>query len=114
MSFDFPILDEEKTILTKYNHNREDNYYWIQKKNKRRKVISHLKKENKFSENLMKDTKTLQKKLFNEFKSRTKEDYISIPSYYKDFYYNYEIKKRENYKRYYRKKNIKKQTRIVS
>ena len=68
MSLDYPILEEEKTILTKHNHNREDNYYWIQEKNKRRKVIKHLKKENEFSDNLMKGTKTLQKQLFNEFK----------------------------------------------
>ena len=107
MSFNFPILDEEKTVLIKHNHSRKDNYYWIQNKNKRRKVISHLKKENKFSKNLMKDTKTLQKNLFNEFISRTKEDYISIPSYYNDYYYYYEIIKGENYKRYYRKKTLK-------
>lgn len=107
MSLDYPILEEEKTILTKHNHNREDNYYWIQEKNKRRKVIKHLKKENEFSNNLMKGTKTLQKELFNEFKSRTKEDYTSIPSYYKGFFYYNDIKKGEDYKRYYRKKTLK-------
>ena len=107
MSLDYPILEEEKTILTKHNHNREDNYYWIQEKNKRRKVIKHLKKENEFSDNLMKGTKTLQKELFNEFKSRTKENYTSIPSYYKEFFYYNDIKKGEDYKKYYRKKTLK-------
>jgi len=107
MSLDYPILEEEKTILTKHNHNREDNYYWIQEKNKRRKVIKHLKKENEFSNNLMKGTKTLQKELFNEFKSRTKENYTSIPSYYKGFFYYSDIKKGEDYKKYYRKKTLK-------
>ena len=107
MSLDYPILEEEKTILTKHNHNREDNFYWIQEKNKRRKVIKHLKKENEFSDNLMKGTKTLQKELFNEFKSRTKENYTSIPSYYKGFFYYNDIKKGEDYKKYYRKKTLK-------
>ena len=48
-----------------------------------------------------------EQELFNEFKSRTKEDYTSIPSYYKGFFYYNDIKKGEDYKRYYRKKTLK-------
>jgi len=99
-----PILDEEETMLKKHGHYRKDNYYWIMNKNKRRKVLKHLEKENTFSENLMKNTTQLQKKLFNEFKSRTKENHISTPSYYKGYYYYNEIKKGDNYRKYYRKK----------
>jgi len=105
-----PNLDENETILINHGHNRTDNYYWVRNqggnKNKRRKVLKHLKKENEFSQNLMKDTEKLQKTLFNEFKSRTKEDHISTPSFCKGYYYYNEIKKENNYRKYYRKKNL--------
>ena len=39
----------------------------------------HLNKENKYTENVMEDTKSLQDSLFNEIKSHINENYDSFP-----------------------------------
>ncbi len=102
-----PTLDEHETILTNHGYKRTDNYYWVRNqeknKNKRRKVLKYIKKENSFSKNLMSDTEKLQQNLFNEFKSRTKENHISTPAFQKGYYYYNQIKKGDNYRKYYRK-----------
>ena len=45
-----PTLDEHETILTNHGYKRTDNYYWVRNqeknKNKRRKVLKYIKKEN--------------------------------------------------------------------
>ena len=55
----------------------------------------------------MKNTEKLQDTLYKEFKSRTKEDYTSVPAFYKGYYYYHVIKKGENYRRYYRTEKLK-------
>ena len=75
----------------------EDNYSWIHQKNilevlKDKKkldpeVEKYLNEENEYTEYNLKDTKLLQKELFNEIKSRIKLDDESLP--YKDHTYEY-------------------------
>ena len=80
-------------------HNRvwEDNYSWIHQKNilevlKDKKkldpeVRKYLNQENDHTEYHLKDTKNIQKKLFDEIKGRIKLDDESLP--YKDHTYEY-------------------------
>ena len=75
------------------NHNRVDNYYWIQ--NNTNKIIPYLKKMNKQSDNFI-DT-DLQNMLYVEFKSRMLEDYKSYPYYENKYYYYTIISKNKNY-----------------
>ena len=111
-----PTLDEHETILTNHGYKRTDNYYWVRNqeknKNKRRKVLKYIKKENSFSENLMSDTEKLQQNLFNEFKSRTKENHISTPAFQKGYYYYKLLKTTDEYHSLYKRSNKRHKQRI--
>ena len=88
-----------KKLETKSCHNTtwEDNYSWIHQKdilevlkNKDKlnpEVREYLQQENDHTEYHLKNTKDLQKKIFDEIKGRIKLDDESLP--YKDHTYEY-------------------------
>jgi len=92
-----PYLKKKPELKTCHNIEWEDNYSWIHQKNilevlrdKRKldpKVKEYLEEENSYAEHHLKDTKKLQKTLFDEIKGRIKLDDESLP--YKDHTYEY-------------------------
>ena len=92
-----PQLRKKPELKSCHNVTWEDNYSWIHQKNilevlKDKKkldpeVESYLNKENEYTEHHLKDTKIIQKKLFDEIKGRIKLDDESLP--YKDHTYDY-------------------------
>ena len=92
-----PQLQKKPEIKSCHNITWEDNYSWIHQKNilevltdKNKlepEVKEYLLQENKYTEYHLKDTKNLQKKLFDEVKARIKLDDESLP--YKDHTYEY-------------------------
>lgn len=99
-----PVAEKIPTKLKKHKDTRIDNYFWMKDK-KNPKVIDHLKAENAYTEDVMKDTSDLQEKLYKEMRERVKEDDQSIP--FKDGSYNYYSKtlKGQEYSIHYRKKD---------
>ena len=99
-----PIAEKIPTKLKKHGDTRIDNYYWMKDKTNP-KVINHLKAENAYTEEMMKDTKDLQAKLFEEMKGRIKEEDETVP--YKDGSYLYysRTQKGDEYSIYCRKKD---------
>ena len=92
-----PQLKKKLEIKTCHNIDWEDNYSWIHQKDilevlkdKSKldpEVKKYLENENAYTEHHLKDTKDIQKKLFNEIKGRIKLDDESLP--YKDHTYEY-------------------------
>ena len=92
-----PQLRKKPEIKSCHNITWEDNYSWIHQKNilevlKDKKkldpeVEKYLIQENQYTEHHLKDTKSLQKKLFDEIKGRIKLDDESLP--YRDDVYDY-------------------------
>ena len=92
-----PYLKKKPEIKSCHNVEWEDNYSWIHQKNilevlkdKSKldpEVKKYLDEENVYAEYHLKDTKEIQKKLFNEIKGRIKLDDESLP--YKDHTYEY-------------------------
>ncbi len=92
-----PQLKKKPEIKTCHNIDWEDNYSWIHQdnilevlKDKSKldpEVKKYLEDENAYSEHHLKDTKDIQKKLFDEIKARIKLDDESLP--YKDHTYEY-------------------------
>ena len=92
-----PQLRKKLEIKKCQNVTWEDNYSWIHQKNILEvlkdgskllpEVREYLNQENDYTDYHLKDTKVLQKKLFNEIKSRIKLDDESLP--YKDKNYEY-------------------------
>jgi oligopeptidase B len=64
--------------LTKFNDLRVDNYFWL-KDRENPKTISYLEAENIYTEKVLAPVKDLEKILFQEMKTRTKEDDSSVP-----------------------------------
>ena len=92
-----PYLKKKPEIKSCHNVEWQDNYSWIHQKNilqvlKDKKkldpeVKKYLDEENTYAEYHLKDTKNVQKKLFDEIKGRIKLDDESLP--YKDHTYEY-------------------------
>ena len=92
-----PHLKKKSEIKTCHNISWEDNYSWIHqddilevlKDNKKLnpEVRKYLEEENSYTDFHLSDTKTIQKKLFDEIKGRIKLDDESLP--FKDFDYEY-------------------------
>ena len=92
-----PYLKKKPEIKSCHNVQWEDNYSWIHQENilevlrDKKKLLPEVKKyldeENLFADYHLKDTKNLQKILFNEIKGRIKLDDESLP--YKDHAYEY-------------------------
>ncbi len=92
-----PQLKKKLEIKSCHNIDWEDNYSWIHQdnilevlKDKSKldpEVKNYLEDENSYTEYHLKDTKDLQKKLFDEIKGRIKLDDESLP--YKDHDYEY-------------------------
>jgi len=108
-----PQLQKKPELKSCHNKTWEDNYSWIHQKNildvlkdsskLLPEVREYLEKENEHFEHEMKDTKEIQKKIFNEIKGRIKLDDESLPFKDKEYEYwtktttkgNYSIKLRK-------------------
>ena len=92
-----PYLKKKKDIKSCHDVTWEDNYSWIHQQNilevlrdKSKldlEVKKYLDEENSYAEYHLKDTKSIQQKLFDEIKGRIKLDDESLP--YKDHTYEY-------------------------
>ena len=92
-----PQLKKKLEIKSCHNIEWEDNYSWIHQKNilevlkdKSKldpEVKKYLEEENTYTDHHLKDTKKIQKILFDEIKGRIKLDDESLP--YKDHTYEY-------------------------
>jgi oligopeptidase B len=109
-----PKLRKQQTIKTCHSISWEDDFSWVHQENilevlkDGSKLLPEVKKyldeENTFTQKQLEDTKPLQKKLFDEIKSRIKLDDESLP--YKDKKYEYwtKVTKEGNYSKKLRRK----------
>lgn len=82
-----PVPEKKPLSLTKHGDIRVDNYHWLRER-ENPQVLEYLKKENSYTAEIMKPVKTLEEKLFQELKSRIKEDESSVPAKDGDYYYS--------------------------
>jgi oligopeptidase B len=82
---------------------RIDNYYWLNDR-ENQEVIDYLNTENAYYEAKTAHTKQFQEDLFQEMKSRIKEDDESVPYKKKNYYYITRFEKGNQYPIYSRKK----------
>ena len=82
-----PVAKKISKELTIHGDTRIDNYYWMNDR-ENPEVIAHLNAENAYTEAVMKHTEALQGKLFEEIKSKIKQEDESVP-YKRNGYYYY-------------------------
>ena len=100
----FPIAENKEKILEKHDDKRIDNYYWLNEKDNK-SVLEYLENENDYNDKLTSHTKDFQKDLFEEMKSRIKEDDQSVPYKYNGYWYITRYEKGKDYPIYSRKKD---------
>ena len=98
-----PIAKKIPHVLEKHGHVRNDDYYWLNDR-ENPEVIAYLNAENDYYKKMTAHTEQLQKDLFEEMKSRIKEDDESVPYFYNGYYYITRYEKGKDYPIYSRKK----------
>ncbi len=91
------------TELEKFEDIRIDNYFWLNDR-ENPDVIDYLNKENEYYQAMTAHTNDFQKELFEEMKSRIKEDDQSVPYLYNGYYYITRFEIGSDYPIYSRKK----------
>ena len=91
------------TTFEKFDDIRIDNYFWLNDR-ENPEVIDYLNKENQYYQEMTAHTNNFQKELFEEMKSRIKEDDQSVPYLYNGYYYITRFETGSDYPIYSRKK----------
>lgn len=99
-----PIAKKIEKKLSIHNDIRVDNYFWLNQREDQ-EVLNYLNAENDYTNSVLKHTEGFQKALFEEMKSRVKEDDQSVPYKLNGYWYitRYEVGK--DYPIYTRKKD---------
>lgn len=82
-----PKAKEVPMEITIHGHTRVDNFYWLRERDNP-EVIDYLEAENAYKEKMMAHTEPLQEEIFEEIKSKIKQEDESVP-YKKNGYYYY-------------------------
>lgn len=101
---DYPHPEKVSHQMIKHGDTRQDDYYWLRER-ENPKVVEYLKKENDYTARVMAPVKNLEETVFQEFKSRVKEDESSVPVKNQDYYYYARYEKGQQYPLYARKKS---------
>ena len=86
-NFSPPNAQKIPMELTAHGHTRLDNYYWLRERDNP-EVIDYLEAENEYKEKVLAHTRPLQDALFEEIKSKIKQEDESVP-YRKNGYWYY-------------------------
>ncbi len=98
-----PLAKQTPKNLTIHDDVRVDEFYWLNDR-ENPEVIDYLNKENDYYNAHTAHTKAFQTTLFDEMKSRIKEDDSSVPYKYNGYWYITKYEKGKDYPIYTRKK----------
>lgn len=103
MDIEAPRAEKIAKNLEMHGDVRVDNYYWLNDREDE-EVIDYLERENDYYDKMTAHTKDFQSDLFEEMKSRIKEDDSSVPYFYNGYYYITSFQTGKDYPIYSRKK----------
>jgi len=98
-----PVAKKIQKEFMVHGEVRTDDYFWLNQK-ENQEVLEYLNAENKYFEQMTAHTKALETKLFEEMKSRIKEDDQSVPYKYNGYWYIVKYETGMDYPIYTRKK----------
>lgn len=98
-----PVARKIPKTLEIHNDVRIDNYFWLNQREDQN-VLDYLNAENEYYEQETAHTKDFENALFEEMKSRIKEDDSSVPYKYNGYWYIVRYEKGKDYPIYTRKK----------
>lgn len=103
MIMNAPKAEKIPTTLKKHDDLRVDNYFWLNDR-ENPEVIDYLERENDYNDKVTAHTQAFQKSLFEEMKSRIKEDDESVPYFFNGYWYITRYEEGKQYPVYTRKK----------
>ena len=116
MNTSVPKINKILNTIKIHNEELIDNYSWVKQKDWKEVILDpnklntqvkkYLDEENLFKETQLKDIKDLEKKIFEELKSKIKNEDNSVPKKDGDYFYAYKYNKNSEYPIYYRKNII--------
>jgi len=98
-----PMPERKPTHLEIHGDVRVDNYFWLKERDNP-DVIAYLEAENAYTDKVMAPMQGMKEILFDEIKSRIKEDDESAPYRRGDYFYYYRYVEGSEYPIYARKK----------
>ncbi len=99
-----PTAKKKPTQLEKHGDVRVDDYYWMNDREDQ-EVLDYLNAENTYYREMTSHTKKFQDSLFQEMKSRIKEDDSSVPYKYNGYWYITKYETGQEYPIYLRRKD---------
>ena len=109
-----PIAEREDSLLESHGNTRVDPYFWMRLTDQQKtatdpddqtnKVVKYLEDENTYTNEVMKPTDNLQKKLFKEMTGRIQKDDASVPYFKNGYWYYTRFEEAQEYPIYCRKK----------
>ena len=97
-----PKAPKKQQLLEIHADKRIDNYFWLNQRDTP-EVLSYLEAENEYFTYKTKHTEAFQKTLFEEMKSRIKEDDESVPYKYNGYWYFSRFQEGKEYPIYLRR-----------
>lgn len=97
-----PVANKQPKTLSIHGDDRIDNYFWLNDREDA-EVIDYLNAENAYTEAILEHTKPFQARLFEEMKSRIKEDDASVPYFSNGYFYYSRFEQGKEYPIYCRK-----------
>jgi len=98
-----PIAKKYPKKLLKHNHERIDNYYWLNDRSND-DVLNYLEEENRYTKKVLEDTESLQNELFEEITSKIVKDDVSVPYKSNGYWYYSRYEEGKDYPIHCRKK----------
>jgi oligopeptidase B len=98
-----PVAEKIPYKLTKHNHTRIDNYYWMKNRDNP-EVKKYLEAENKYIEKSLKHLNNFRDKIFNEIVNRIKQDDETVPVKENGYWYYIRYEEGKEYPVFCRKK----------
>jgi len=99
-----PVAKKMPHKLMVHGDTRIDDYFWLNQREDQN-VLDYLNAENDYFEQMTAHTKTFEANLFEEMKSRIKEDDESVPYKYNGYWYIVRYETGKDYPIYTRKKD---------
>ena len=108
-----PKAKKINKFLEIHSDKRVDPYFWMNER-EHSEVLKYLEEENAYADFVMKDSEKLQKKLFEEMKSRYKKDDKSLPYFFNQYWYIVRFEKGKEYPIFCRKfKNLQNEEEVI-
>ena len=100
----YPVPVKRDFTLTQHGITRHDEYYWMRDREDP-EALKYLHDENKYLEETLKHTQSLQEILFQEMKGRIREVDSSVPEKHGNYFYYTRTEAEKQYPIYCRKKD---------